>query len=205
MKEKWLNSLGWMFLTYILLNIEVGILRLIFGENPSTLVIVLWTIIGIISTTIMWLIYHHKIFVHTIKIKLFDNSTLRLFPTRKGDLIDLHAAEDIEMKAFEYKLIPLGVAMKLPIGYKANLYSRSSTYKNFGIILANGVGQVDSDYCGSGDQWYYPAIALRDTVIHKGDRICQFEIVPVMNPVNFKVVEELEDKDRGGIGSTGIK
>lgn len=140
--------------------------------------------------------------METIKIKYFtDIEPLKAIA--QGDLIDLRVAEDVEMKAFDFKLIPLGVAMELPKGYKANVYPRSSTYKNFSIILANSVGQIDESYCGDSDQWYFPAIALRDTVIHKGDRIAQFEIVKKMPEIQFEVVETLGNKDRGGIGSTG--
>lgn len=140
--------------------------------------------------------------METIKIKYFtDIEPLKAI--EQGDLIDLRAAEDVEMKAFDFKQIPLGVAMELPEGYKANVYPRSSTYKNFGIILANSVGQIDESYCGDNDQWVFPAIALRDTVIHKNDRIAQFEITKKMPPVIFQIVESLGNKDRGGIGSTG--
>lgn len=140
--------------------------------------------------------------METIKIKYFTDIE-PLQAIEQGDLIDLRAADDVEMKAFDFKLIPLGVAMELPKGYKANVYPRSSTYKNFGIIQANSVGQIDESYCGDNDQWFFPAIALRDTVIHKNDRIAQFEITKKMPPVIFQIVESLGNKDRGGIGSTG--
>lgn len=137
-----------------------------------------------------------------IRIKYFtDIEPVEIYSN--GDLIDLRAAEDIELKQFEYKLIPLGVAMELPKGYKANVFPRSSTYKNFGIILANSVGQIDNSYCGDNDQWMFPAIALRDTIIRKNDRICQFEIVKKQPEINFEVVEKLGNADRNGIGSTG--
>ena len=93
--------------------------------------------------------------------------------------------------------------MKLPNGYKANVYPRSSTYKNFGIIMANSVGQVDASYCGENDQWMIPAIALRDTTIHKNDRICQFEIQRIQPEIEFEEVEHIDKVSRGGIGSTG--
>ena len=140
--------------------------------------------------------------METIKIKYFTNID-KIEKISKGDLIDLRAAEDIEMKAGEFKLIPLGIAMQLPEGYKANVYPRSSTYKNFSIIMANSVGQVDGSYCGNNDQWYFPAIALKDTVIHKNDRICQFEIQKIQPDIEFIEVESLNNEDRGGIGSTG--
>lgn len=139
-----------------------------------------------------------------IKIKYFDNEIDKIEKISKGDLIDLRAAKDVEMKAGEFKLIPLGVGMKLPDGYKANVYPRSSTYKNFGIILANSVGQIDNSYSGDNDQWHFPAVALRNTVIHKNDRICQFEIQKIQPEIEFEEVEHLNTESRGGIGSTGI-
>ena len=138
-----------------------------------------------------------------IKIKFHDDELIKPEKISKGDLIDLRAAEDVEMKAGDFKLISLGVSMKLPDGWKAQMYPRSSTFKNFGIIQANSVGQIDNSYSGTNDIWKFPAIALRDTVIHKNDRICQFEIVPIQPPIRFTEVQVLDDEDRGGIGSTG--
>ena len=138
-----------------------------------------------------------------IKIKFHDEELIKPEKISKGDLIDLRAAEDVEMKAGDFKLISLGVSMKLPDGWKAQMYPRSSTFKNFGIIQANSIGQIDNSYSGTNDIWKFPAIALRDTVIHKNDRICQFEIVPIQPPIRFTEVQVLDDEDRGGIGSTG--
>ena len=141
--------------------------------------------------------------METIKIKYFDKEIDKIEKINKGDLIDLRAAETVEMKKGDFKLIKLGVGMKLPDGYKANMYPRSSTYKNFGIILANSVGQIDNSYSGDSDEWKFPAIALRDTVIHKNDRICQFEIQKIQPEIEFEEVEHLDEESRGGIGSTG--
>lgn len=139
----------------------------------------------------------------TIKIKYHDNEIPKLKKLIQGDLIDLCAAETVELKAGENKLISLGVSMKLPYGWKANLYPRSSTFKNWGITLVNSIGQIDNSYSGTNDIWYFHALAHRDTVIHKGDRICQFEIVPVMPDIFIEEVDELDEVDRGGFGSTG--
>ena len=141
--------------------------------------------------------------METIKIKYFDKEIDKIEKINKGDLIDLRAAETAEMKKGDFKLIKLGVGMKLPDGYKANMYPRSSTYKNFGIIQANSVGQIDNSYSGDSDEWRFPAIALRDTVIHKNDRICQFEIQKIQPEITFEEVEHLDEESRGGIGSTG--
>ncbi len=139
-----------------------------------------------------------------IKIQYKDDTIERLkYIDGKSDWIDLRAAERIELKQGEFKLIPLGVAMQLPEGYEAHIVPRSSTYKNFGIIQTNHTGIVDETYCGPNDWWYMPAYALRDTVIEKNDRICQFRIQKHQPEVLFEEVEALTGQDRGGIGSTG--
>ncbi len=121
----------------------------------------------------------------------------------KSNWIDLRAAEEVELKAGESKLIPLGVAMQLPDGYEALMVPRSSTYKTWGIIQTNHVGVIDEKYCGDNDQWFFPAKADRDTVIHVNDRICQFRLFKHQPAVVFETVESLGNEDRGGIGSTG--
>lgn len=123
----------------------------------------------------------------------------------KGDWCDLRAAEDVDLKAGEYRLIRLGVGMILPEGYEARIAPRSSTFDNFGVIQTNSVGIIDNKYCGDGDEWRFPAVALRDTHISKGDRICQFRLVRNQPPLAFEVVEKLGEIDRGGLGSTGTR
>ena len=141
--------------------------------------------------------------METIKIKYFtDIEPLKMIDG--GDWCDLRAAEDVELKKGEFKLISLGVVMKLPEGYEAHIVPRSSTFKNFGVIQTNHCGIVDNSYCGSNDIWRFPAYAVRDTVIHKNDRICQFRIMKKQPTLSFETVERLEAADRGGFGSTGV-
>ena len=120
-----------------------------------------------------------------------------------SDWIDLRAAESCDMKAGEHKIISLGVSMKLPEGYEAHLAPRSSTFKNWGILMTNSVGVIDNSYSGDNDIWGFSALAMRDTHIEFGDRIAQFRLVKKMEPVQFIQVEHLGDTDRGGFGSTG--
>ena len=175
-----------------------------------------------------------------IKVKRLDKSIKLPEVTEKGDFIDLRAAEEVVMHApqagtlkrhrigdkeeshrdveFDFKLIPLGVAMQLPKGFIAIPVPRSSTYKKYGITQANSVGVIDNCYCGENDEWRFPAIAYKDTVIHKGDRICQYEIKLSQKAtmwqklkwlfssgIEIVEVESLGNKDRGGFGTTGIK
>lgn len=140
----------------------------------------------------------------TIKIKYFDDELPKIEKIDKGDWIDLRAADNVVMDKGDFKLISLGIAMKLPKGYEAHIVPRSSTFKNFGIIQTNHQAVIDESYCGDEDVWRYPALAMRHTVIHKGDRICQFRIMQKMPPVRFEEVDKLEKPSRGGIGSTGV-
>ena len=141
-----------------------------------------------------------------IEIKYFSDEIEKLrYIDGKSDWIDLRASEDVVLKKGEFKLIPLGIAMKLPEGYEAHVVPRSSTFKNFGVIMTNSVGIIDNSYCGDGDQWYFPALAIRDTEIHKNDRICQFRIMKNQPKIEFDEVNDLETSNRGGFGSTGVQ
>ena len=140
-----------------------------------------------------------------IQIKYFSDRIERLkYIDGKSDWIDLRAAEDVVMKQGETRLIPLGVAMKLPEGYEAYVVARSSTFRNYGLLQANSFGIVDETYCGDNDQWFWPAYATKDTVIHLNDRIAQFRIQKHQPEIVFTEVPRLSGQDRGGFGSTGV-
>lgn len=142
-----------------------------------------------------------------IPVKYFTDKIdkIEFIDSDKSDWIDLRAAEDITLKKGEFALIPLGIAMQIPKGHEGHLLPRSSTFKNFGIIQTNHMGIIDEKYCGDNDQWFFPALAVRDTEIHVNDRICQFSIVKKQPRYKFTEVNALENEDRGGFGSTGIQ
>lgn len=142
--------------------------------------------------------------MNTIKIKYFTDVE-PIAKIENGDWIDLRAAETIELKTGEFKLIPLGIGMILPDGYEANIVPRSSTFKKWGIIQTNHFAVIDNSYSGDNDQWFYPVYATRDVTIEKNDRICQFRINKKQPEVIFETVERLNDTDRGGFGSSGTK
>ena len=138
----------------------------------------------------------------TIKVR-YHADIYPLEKTEAGDWIDLRVAEDVEMKAGEYKLIPLGVSMQLPPGYEALVIPRSSTFKHWGILQTNSCGLIDNSYCGDDDIWYFPALATRDVLIEKNSRICQFRIQKKMKNVKFQTVNTLNNMNRGGLGHSG--
>jgi len=138
----------------------------------------------------------------TIKVKYHsDIDRIEMIP--QGNWTDLRAAETVELKKGEYKMISLGVSMELPEGYEALVLPRSSTYKKYHVILANSMGVIDESYKGDNDIWQFLAYALEDTVIPKNERICQFRIIKHQPKVEFDEVVTLGNPDRKGIGSTG--
>lgn len=138
-----------------------------------------------------------------IKIKYHtDIDRIEKYPV--GDWIDLRTAERVHMEPGDFRMISLGVSMELPYGYEAHIIPRSSTYKRYGIRLANSMGMIDNSYRGDGDIWHFPAIADRSITIEKGTRICQFRLVSVQPMVEFEEVEHLAGENRGGFGSTGV-
>ena len=155
--------------------------------------------------------------METIKIRYTEPDLIRLEKIQKGCWIDLRAAEDVTLEKGDSKLINLGIAMELPVGYEAILVPRSSTFKNYGIIQTNGEGVIDgfstdengkiiqgTGYCGDNDIWKMSVYATRYTVIHKNDRICQFRIQKKQPDIEFVEVEHLRNDNRGGFGSTGV-
>lgn len=141
--------------------------------------------------------------METIKIKYHTDEIDKIKEIAVGDWIDLRAAETVAMNKGDFKLISLGVSMKLPEGYEAHVVPRSSTFKKWGVLQTNSTGIIDNSYSGTNDIWRFPALAMRDTVINKNDRICQFRIVKRQPTVEFEEVYTLDSVDRGGFGSTG--
>lgn len=144
-----------------------------------------------------------------ILIKYFENTAgQKVTPIEaieKGNAIDLRSAIEVDLKAGEFALIPLGVGMKLPSGYHAQVCPRSSTFKNWGILQVNSVGIIDESYCGDCDQWMMPVYATRDIHIPFDSRICQFMIIKNQPEIQFVEVPQLEEVSRGGFGSTGVQ
>lgn len=139
-----------------------------------------------------------------IKIKFKDPEIYKEFNHIKvGDWIDLRTIDVVTIKKGQYRMIDLGVAMELPKRYEALLVPRSSTFKNYGVLQANSVAVVDNSFKGNSDYWNFLVLATRDVTIPKGTRICQFRIIENQPQINFKVVDKLDNKNRGGIGSTG--
>ena len=124
-------------------------------------------------------------------------------PERHGEWIDLALPEAIHMERGEFRILPFNISMKLPDGYEGHIVPRSSTCKNWGLLMANSMGIIENDYCGDDDVWGFPAYATRTVTIPEGTRIAQFRIERIMGPIKFEAVPTLGYENRGGYGSTG--
>lgn len=138
-----------------------------------------------------------------IKVKYHDGEIQHLMQSSQGDWIDLRSRITIDAKAGDVYRIPLGVSMELPEGYEAIVVPRSSSFKNYGFIQTNSIGVIDESFKGDNDEWLLPVIFIVDGHIQKGDRVCQFRVIPRMGMINFQTVTTLGNTDRGGLGSTG--
>lgn len=172
-----------------------------------------------------------------IKVKRFGGQILPRM-IKKGDWIDLYVNETIhimppqagtlkkkqdQLQTLSYRNVTatvtnlhLGIAVKLPKGFEAILLPRSSTPEKFGIVCANSMGIVDNSYNGNEDEWKFPVIAIRETTIEKGTRICQFRIQLSQKAtlwqkikwlfssgIEIVDVDSLSNENRGGFGTTG--
>lgn len=140
-----------------------------------------------------------------LKIKCFDTSLpLPAYQSEKAAALDLYARRTVEIAPGEVVYVPLNIALELPPDHFALVVARSSLHKK-GLMLANGIGIGDEDFCGDNDE--YQAIlrnfTARLVTVKKGERIAQL-IILSRERVEVGVVEQLGNKDRGGIGSTGV-
>ena len=139
-----------------------------------------------------------------IKIKYHVKELEKLrYIDGKSDWIDLRVAEEVKMKAGEFRLISMCISVELPKGYEMWILPRSSAFKNFGVIQTNAMGVVDESFCGDNDIIHMPILAMRDTEMHINDRIGQFRIAKHQAEIHFVEVEHLNHADRGGFGTTG--
>ena len=143
--------------------------------------------------------------METIKIKYHVDGLEPIVQQNTGEWYDLRSAETVQLKKSEFKLVNLGVSIALPDGYEAILAPRSSTFKNFGLLMTNSFGVIDNKFSGDQDIWLRPVFATRDVTINKNDRICQFRIQPMQPVTKIVPVENMETENRGGLGSTGVK
>ena len=141
-----------------------------------------------------------------LKIKLFEPELPRPEYKSKGAVaFDVYLRRNIMIKPHTVEMAPVNIATQIPKGHFAMLAARSSLHKQ-GVMMANGVGIVDEDYCGDEDEYNMALLNFtsKKVTIKSGERIGQVVLIP-FTKANLKIVKKLRNPSRGGFGSTGRK
>lgn len=141
----------------------------------------------------------------TIKIKRLDKSLpLPEYATVGSVCFDLLARKKTEIMPHKTGLIPCNIIIETPSGCMFVVVPRSSTPKKKGLLIPHGIGIIDQDYCGPEDEVKFQVLNFTDeaVIVEKGERLAQGCFVPV-EKVEFQEVQKINEKTRGGFGSTG--
>lgn len=140
-----------------------------------------------------------------VRIKRLSPSvSLPRYESEGAAAFDLAAAVDVTIEPGKVALVPTGLVIEVPAGMFLGIFARSSTPLKRGLMVANGVGIVDSDYCGPEDEVKIAVVNFTQAPVRvaAGDRIAQGMLLPV-NRVTWEETTVLRDDSRGGFGSTG--
>jgi dUTP pyrophosphatase len=140
-----------------------------------------------------------------LKIKRLDPTiALPAYGTADAAGFDLAAAHDIVVPAGRVVLIRTGLIIEVPPSHCLAIFARSSTPLRRGLMVANGVGIVDPDYCGPADEIMIQVLnfTAADVQVRRNDRLAQGIILPTPR-VQWDAVEEIGQASRGGFGATG--
>jgi dUTP pyrophosphatase len=140
-----------------------------------------------------------------LRIKRLDPTIDLPAPASGGAAgFDLAAAADVEIPPRQIRLVGTGLVIAVPSGHFLGIFARSSTPLKRGLMVANGVGVVDADYCGPGDEVKVQVLNITDApvVVRRGDRIAQGIVLPAP-AVEWHEVVVMATPTRGGFGSTG--
>jgi dUTP pyrophosphatase len=158
------------------------------------------------------------------KIKYHDPKCPKIEKFEQGDWLDLRVVDIIPKKTEDgiktvdmdgkrcwkysmgdFLLLNMGVSIEPPLGHEAHLLPRSSAFKNWSFLQTNSSGVIDESYSGNNDIWFMPVVCCEDGMIEQYSRVAQFRFVKKMEKLHIVEVDNLDNKDRGGHGSTGIK
>jgi dUTP pyrophosphatase len=141
-----------------------------------------------------------------VSIHRLDPSTpLPEYQTAGAAGFDLAASRDVDVAPNTIALVPTGLVIRVPDGHFLGIFARSSTPLKRGLMVANGVGVIDEDYCGPADEVKIQVLNFTGDVVRvrKGDRIAQGLFIPVMRAEWRESDADLREGSRGGFGATG--
>lgn len=140
-----------------------------------------------------------------VKIKRLDkNLPLPKYHTSGSVGFDFSASETVIIAPKKIVMVPTELIIATPPGYGLIIAARSSLGVKKGLLLSNGIGIVDSDYCGENDKIYISLynFSEKEVTIEKSERIAQGMFIKIAH-AEWEEVDKMDDKNRGGWGSTG--
>lgn len=141
----------------------------------------------------------------TVKIVRLDPWVeLPSYQTAGSAGFDLAASSDVTIAPGAIALVPTGLVIAVPAGHFLGIFARSSTPLKRGLVVANGVGVVDSDYSGPNDEIKVQVLNVTSApvTVRRGDRLAQGVVVPFVR-AEWDERTAADGPDRGGFGSTG--
>ena len=140
-----------------------------------------------------------------VQIKRLDPTVgLPQAATGRAAGFDLASAVDIDIPPRSIRLVGTGLVIAVPDGFFLGIFARSSTPLKRGLMVANGVGVVDADYCGPADEVKIQLLNFTDepVQIKRGDRLAQGIVLPAPH-IEWEEMSTVSEPTRGGFGSTG--
>ena len=136
--------------------------------------------------------------------RLSASAELPRYATSGAAGFDLAASDDVTISPGCTALVPTGLVIEVPAGMFLGVFARSSTPLRRGLMIANGVGVIDSDYCGATDEVKIAVLnfTAEPVTVKTGDRIAQGILLPITR-VEWDESAAPERNARGGFGSTG--
>src|SRR5678815_653596 len=141
-----------------------------------------------------------------LRIKRLDSTvSLPTYATEEAAGFDLAAAQDVKLAPGQIALVPTGLVIEVPSGHFLAIFARSSTPLKRGLMVANGVGVLDPDYCGPDDEVKIQVLNISgaEVQVNRGDRLAQGIVLPAPR-VSWQEVRDLREVTRGGFGATGV-
>ena len=135
--------------------------------------------------------------------RLHPHVSLPEYQTKGAAGFDLAASIEMTIQPGEVTLVPTGLVIEVPDGHFLGVFARSSTPLKRGLMVANGVGIVDSDYCGPKDEIKIEVFNFTTgpVTVRSGDRLAQGVILPIVR-AQWSESDAANRPTRGGFGST---
>ena len=141
-----------------------------------------------------------------LKIRRLDSTIpLPTYGTDEAAGFDLSASQDVWLAPGPIAVVRTGLVIEVPSGHFLAIFARSSTPLKRGLLVANGVGVLDPDYCGPNDEVMVQVLNISgaEVLVKRGDRLAQGIVLPAPR-VSWQEVSDIREVTRGGFGATGV-